>query len=122
MFTSVNTYYSSLENGFISIRHKFKKYKYLAIESGPIDYPSDNFQHISWIVLISRSVIHYSELWLCGDVKQENYKVYYDEYCKSVLPMNNSFQYNSPFQKYNRYNEDRRCSFNTKETNNQYNT
>ncbi|KAL4122999.1 hypothetical protein QTP88_015232 [Uroleucon formosanum] len=120
MFTSVNTYYSSIENGFISIGHTFKKYKYLAIESGPIDYSSDNFQHISWIVLISRSVIRSSELWLCGDVKQKNYQVYYDEYCKSVLPMNNSFQYYSPYQKYDRYNEDRRCSFNTKETSNQY--
>jgi len=92
----------------------------LAIQSDLIDNPSDNFQRISWIVLISRSVIHSSELWLCGDAKQNNYKVNYDEYCKNVLPMNNSFQYNSPNQKYNRYNDDRRSNFNTKETSNQH--
>ncbi|XP_060862340.1 uncharacterized protein LOC132939272 isoform X2 [Metopolophium dirhodum] len=119
IFTTENTYYGSLENGFKTIDHNFKGYKYLAIQSDPIDYPSDNFQRISWIVLISRSVIHSSELWLCGDVKQNNYKVYYDEYCKNVLSMNNSFQYNSPIQKYNRYNDDRRSNFNTKETSNQ---
>jgi len=92
----------------------------LAIQSDPIDYPSNNFQRISWIVLIFRSIMHYSELWLCGDVKQNNYKVYYDEYCKNVLPMNNAFQYNSPNQKYNRYNDDRRSNFYTKETSNQH--
>jgi len=120
MFTTENTYYGSLENGFNTINRTIKRYKYLAIQSGPIDYPSDNFQHISWIVLILRSVIRSSELWLCGDVQQKNYRVYYDEYCKNVLPMNDSFQYNSPNQKYNRYNDDRRSSFNTKETSNQH--
>ncbi|CAI6373290.1 unnamed protein product [Macrosiphum euphorbiae] len=120
IFTTENTYYGSLENGFKTIQKKYKEYKYLAIQSDLIDYPSDNFQRISWIVLISRSVIHSSELWLCGDAKQNNYKVNYDEYCKNLLPMNNSFQYNSPNQKYNRYNNDRRSNFNTKETSNQH--
>eukprot|EP00102_Acyrthosiphon_pisum_P016861 XP_008187978.1 PREDICTED: uncharacterized protein LOC100166845 isoform X4 [Acyrthosiphon pisum] len=115
IFTTENTYYGSLENGFKTIDHTLKGYKYLAIQSDSIDYPSDNFQRISWIVLISRSIIHSSELWLCGDVKQNNYKVYYDEYCKNILPMNNSFQYNSPSQNYNRYNDVRRSNFYTKE-------
>ncbi|XP_029344299.1 MATH and LRR domain-containing protein PFE0570w isoform X3 [Acyrthosiphon pisum] len=115
IFTTENTYYGSLENGFKTIDHTLKGYKYLAIQSDSIDYPSDNFQRISWIVLISRSIIHSSELWLCGDVKQNNYKVYYDEYCKNILSMNNSFQYNSPSQNYNRYNDVRRSNFYTKE-------
>jgi len=89
----------------------------LAIQSDSIDYPSEHFQHISWIVLIARSVIRFSEIWLCGDVKQ-NKVVYYDEYCRTVLPMNNSFQYNSPHQKYNRNSDDFCSSFYTKETSN----
>jgi len=114
MFTTKNAFYGSLENGFITICNEVKGYKYLAFQTDSIDYPSDHFQHISCIVLIARSVLRSSELWLCGDAKQNN-TVYYDEYCKNVLPMNNSFQYNSPYyQKYNRYNDDCHSSFNTK--------
>lgn len=115
MFTTQSAYYSSIENGFKTIAHRIKRYNYLAIQSGSIDYPSDNFQHIYWIVLISRSVIYSSELWLCGDVKQTKYQVQYDEYCKNVQnSMNNSFQYNSPTQK-NNFNSH---SFNKKEISN----
>ncbi|XP_022180610.1 uncharacterized protein LOC111040854 isoform X2 [Myzus persicae] len=113
IFTTQSTYYGSLENGFKEI-NKIKNYNYLAIESGPIDYPSDKFQHISWIVLIFRSVIHFSELWLCGNVKQSETHVFYDEYCRNVqYPMNHSFQYNSPTQGNYRYNDDFH-SFSTK--------
>ncbi|XP_060866248.1 uncharacterized protein LOC132941983 [Metopolophium dirhodum] len=83
MFISQNAYYSSLENGFKSIDRKIKKYKYMAIQSGPIE-PSDNFKQIAWTVLILRSVvIRSSELWLCGDAKQTIGMVY-DQYCKNV--------------------------------------
>jgi len=89
---SQNEYYSSLENGFKSIDRKIKKYKYMAIQSGPIE-PGDNFKQIAWTVLILRSVVvRSSELWLCGDVKQTTGMVY-DQYCKNVYSsMNYSFQ------------------------------
>jgi len=92
MFISQNAYYSSLENGFKSIDRKIKKYKYMAIQSGPI-VPSDNFKPIAWTVLILRSVFNRSsELWLCGDVQQANGMVY-DQYCKNVYSsMNYSFK------------------------------
>ncbi|XP_001946380.2 uncharacterized protein LOC100162846 isoform X2 [Acyrthosiphon pisum] len=92
MFISQNAYYSSLENGFKSIDRKIKKYKYIAIQSGPLE-PSDNFKKIAWTVLILRSVvIRSSELWLCGDVKQTTGMVY-DQYCKHLYSsMNYSFQ------------------------------
>jgi len=102
MFITKNAYYSSLESGFKHINRTSKDYKYMAIQSGSIDESSNNIEHISWIVLIFRSVIYSSELWLCGDVKLRSDKVPYDQYYKDLYgSMNSSFQYNSPTQKDN---------------------
>ncbi|XP_060836859.1 uncharacterized protein LOC132919335 isoform X2 [Rhopalosiphum padi] len=118
IFITQNALYSSLEDGFRSIDKAFKYYKFLAIQSGPIE-PSDNFKHISWIVLIVRSISHSCELWLCGDVSQTNV-IYYDKYCKNLnrSSMSYSFQSSSPIQNNNKYISNRH-SLNMKETSNQ---
>jgi len=104
IFVTQKALYSSLEDGFKSIDQTFKYYKYLAIQSGPIE-PSDNFERISWIVLILRSISHSCELWLCGDINQTSV-TYYDQYCKNVLnSMNHSFQISSPAQNNYKYND-----------------
>ncbi|KAF0772441.1 putative serine/threonine-protein kinase isoform X1, partial [Aphis craccivora] len=114
IFVTQKALYSSLEDGFKSIDQTIKYYKYLAIQSGPIE-PSDNFEHISWIVLILRSISHSCELWLCGDVNQTSV-TYYDQYCKNVLSsMNHSFQISSPAQNNYKYN-DNRHNLNMRET------
>ncbi|XP_026812179.1 uncharacterized protein LOC113553188 isoform X2 [Rhopalosiphum maidis] len=118
IFITQNALYSSLEDGFRSIDKALKYYKFLAIQSGPIE-PTDNFKHISWIVLIVRSISHSCELWLCGDVSQTNV-IYYDQYCKNLnrSSMSYSFQSSSPIQNNNKYISNRH-SLNTKETSNQ---
>jgi len=119
MFITQNAYYTSLEIGFKHINQISKNYKYMAIQSGSIDEPSYNFEKISWTVLILRSVIYFSELWLCGDVKQTSDKVPYDQYCKNLYgSMNCSLQYCSPTEKENK-NKEHCLSFNIQETSNQ---
>ncbi|CAH1715409.1 uncharacterized protein LOC114123537 [Aphis gossypii] len=114
IFVTQKAFYSSLEDGFKSIDQTLKYYKYLAIQSGPIE-PSDNFERISWIVLILRSISHSCELWLCGDVNQTGV-TYYDQYCKNVLnSMNHSFQISSPAQNNYKYN-DNQHNLNMRET------
>ncbi|XP_050063960.1 uncharacterized protein LOC114132023 [Aphis gossypii] len=114
IFVTQKALYSSLEDGFKSIDQTLKYYKYLAIQSGPIE-PSDNFERISWIVLILRSISHSCELWLCGDVNQTSV-TYYDQYCKNVLSsMNHSFKMSSLAQNNYKYN-DNRHSLNMRET------
>jgi len=114
IFVTQKALYSSLEDGFKSIDQTLKYYKYLAIQSGPIE-PSNNFERISWIVLILRSISHSCELWLCGDVNQTSV-TYYDQYCKNVLSsMNHSFQISSPAQNNYKYN-DNRHNLNMRET------
>uniref|UniRef100_A0A2H8U190 O-acetyl-ADP-ribose deacetylase C6orf130 n=1 Tax=Melanaphis sacchari TaxID=742174 RepID=A0A2H8U190_9HEMI len=117
MFFTQNSLYSSLEDGFKSIDQTFKYYKYLAIQSGPIE-PSISLKHISLIVLILRSTSHLCELWLCGDVNQTSV-INYDEYYRNLnTSMNYSFQLSSPIQNNNKYNDNRQ-SFNVKKTSNQ---
>ncbi|KAE9536614.1 hypothetical protein AGLY_007016 [Aphis glycines] len=114
IFVTQKALYSSLEDGFKSIDQTLKYYKYLAIQSGPIE-PSDNFERISWIVLILRSISHSCELWLCGDVNQTSV-TYYDQYCKNVLcSMNHSFKMSSLAQNNYKYN-DNRHNLNMRET------
>lgn len=112
MFTTQTSYYSSLEKGFLEIKHQTNKhFKYMAIQSGPIGF-NDNFQRILWTVLIWRSIINNSELWLCGDPEQKHGTVY-DQYCKDLFgPMNNSFNQHNPSQMDGKYN-DNHFSLNT---------
>ncbi|XP_025424426.1 uncharacterized protein LOC112693534 [Sipha flava] len=85
LFTSQSAYYSSLEKGFLTIKNYVRRsYRNFAIQSGPIK-PTAYFKHISRIVLLLRSIIYGSELWLCGDSDQTNEKVVYEHYCKQVF-------------------------------------
>ena len=85
LFISESAYYSSVEKGFITMRNYIRSnYRNYAIQSGPIK-PSATFKHISRFVLVVRSVIYGSELWLCGDNDQTNEKHVYEQYCKKVF-------------------------------------
>lgn len=106
VFTSKTEYYSNIENAFVKIKNSSKSYRYFAFQSGPIK-PAENFKHISWVVLILRSIINNSELWLCGDTDQSGDIVLYDQYCKNIL---NNSRYSSNFNSsgqmdYNKIND-----------------
>lgn len=123
MFTSQTKYYSNLEKAFEKIKKtiKNKDYRYFALQSGPIGL-GENFKHISWTVLILRSIINYSELWLCGDTDQSEEKVIYDQFCRSVLgySRNYSSSFNSSSQMiYNKLNDGNSNNHNTSSTSNQ---
>lgn len=79
LFTSMSAYYGSLEKGFITINNYIKSnYRNFAVQSGPIK-PIANCKHISWTVLILRSIIYGSQLWLCNDSDETNEKEVYNE-------------------------------------------
>lgn len=120
VFTSQTSYYSCLEEAFIEIKKKVKGYRYFAFQSGQIK-PAENFKHISWIVLILRSIINDSELWLTGDTDQSEVQVSYDQYSKTILGYTGSYSsnFNSSGQMYyNKPNDDSSNDFN-RSTNNQ---
>jgi hypothetical protein len=94
VFTNQTEYYSNIENAFVKIKNSNKSYRYFAFQSGPIK-PAENFKHISWVVLILRSIINNSELWLCGDTDQPEDKTLYDQYCRNISK--NSRNYSSNF-------------------------
>jgi hypothetical protein len=83
LFTSTTAYFSSIERGFNNIRKGIRSYTNFAFQCGPIK-PTDNFKFISRMVSVLRSIIHGSELWLCGDKNQKKEKEIYENYCKIV--------------------------------------
>lgn len=106
-------YYTSLEKVFENIKGYIKSsYRYLAIQSGSVQ--SDNtFNHIARVVLILRSIIHNSELWLCGDGDQ-THKQPYDDYCRNRRQSYSSRYYSSSMNRTS-YAHNNSSSFDSKE-------
>lgn len=92
-FTNQTAYYSSIEDAFFKI-NRAKNAIYLAIQTNPIgsDVSDDNFIHLKRIVLIYRSIAHQyqSELWLCGQIGQ-NQTFPYDQYCSQMSTFQNYY-------------------------------
>jgi hypothetical protein len=84
LFISPTAYYSSLEKGFTNIKKHIRSYKHFVFQSGPIK-PADNFKHISRMVLIMRSIIYSSELWLCGDKDLTKETEVFDTYYRNII-------------------------------------
>lgn len=82
-FISQNAPYSSIEKAFKRINRLVKNDEFLAIQNGPIKL-TKNWKHTSRMVLILRSIINNSELWLCGDTRQTKEKISYDDYCRTL--------------------------------------
>ncbi|VVC44083.1 Hypothetical protein CINCED_3A004486 [Cinara cedri] len=78
VFTNQNEYFTSIEEAFLKINNKKKlKYIYSAIQSGPME------DYVERIVLIYRSTVKNSELWLCGHPGQGN-QLTYEKYCNGL--------------------------------------
>lgn len=81
-FTDQMAYYSSIEDAFLKInRAKNKKFIFSAIQINSIDsdVSDNNFINLERIVLIYRSIVRESELWLCGHTDQCK-QIPYDQY------------------------------------------
>jgi hypothetical protein len=84
LFISPTAYYSSLEKGFTNMKKYIRSYRHFVFQSGPIK-SAENFKHISRMVLIMRSIIYSSELWLCGDKDLTKETEVYDTYCRNII-------------------------------------
>lgn len=108
--------YTTIEEAFKNIKHSLKEYRYLAIQNDLIQ-SDDSFNHISRIVLILRSIINNSELWLCGYADQKHNSSY-DDYCRTRY-QDYSSRYYSNLSNRKSYNYNNNASYNSQKEYNQ---
>jgi hypothetical protein len=83
VFTSQTSYWTSLEKAFINIKNVIKSYRCIAYQCGPIN-EADDCKHEKQMVMILRSIMYGSELWLCGNTQQTTDKEIFDYYYRNL--------------------------------------